>query len=188
MKLICPSCGAIASAESWLNDAKTRDALALAMSIPAPVTQHVLSYISLFRPGKSALGWGKTVRLLGEIKDMVSKGYVSQQGKPDKNCTPFLWAKAIEQMLEQRHSLSLPMKSHNYLKKIAWDLANSADYQGEKKQNLSARQHTPRQGRGADPGVYDPEKIKRNYEKHMQGEGVEIGKTPGFGGIVKGMD
>lgn len=142
MKLICPSCSAIASAESWLNDAMCRETLALIAGMPSPLPKVALGYLSLFRPGKTGLGWKKALRLSEEIAKFTACGYVSVQGKVDRNCSPRIWAQAMEQMVERRGTLNLPLKNHNYLRQIAWQLADQEDARVEQSRGRVIRQHS----------------------------------------------
>lgn len=131
MKLTCPACGAIASADTWLNDELCRESLAKVAALPAPLPKATLGYLSLFRPGTTGLTWKKAVRLADEIGQLAAKGYVGGQGKVDSDCPPRIWAQAMEQMVERRAALSLPLKNHNYLRQVAWQLADQADAQSE---------------------------------------------------------
>lgn len=133
MKLVCPGCGAVASAESWINDANCRETLLVISRLPAPLPKVVLGYISLFRPGTQSLTWKKALRLVLEIEALVGKGFVHVQCRIDRDCPPRIWAQAMEQMVELRTSLSLPMPNHIYLSKVAWDLAEQVSRQTETK-------------------------------------------------------
>lgn len=188
MKLICPGCGAVASAESWDNDLTARAAIQVVSRMPAPVNKQLFSCISLFRPEKRSLSWKKTLRLLGEVEQLVSKGYVGLQGKVDKNCPPSLWAKAMEQMTEQRSCLRLPMNGHNYLRKVAWDLADQADYSQEKKKKVPVNRNESRSGDPSDLDVYDPDKIREQYYKRMDVDRGESSSLPNMSNIVKDID
>jgi len=131
MKLTCPVCGAVASAEAWENDAQWREMMRVVLSLPAPVATVSLGYFSLFRPGKSALSVKKALRLAKEIAALVAPEYVRVQGKPARRCYPATWAQAMELMSERRGSLQLPLKNHNYLRQIAWGLADAEDAANE---------------------------------------------------------
>ncbi|BDD85958.1 hypothetical protein [Desulfofustis limnaeus] len=160
MKLICPSCGAIASAETWMNDAVCRDVLAAIAALPTPLPKIALGYLGLFRPGERGLSWQKAQRIVGELAALVAAGYVSVQGKVDRDCSPAIWARAMEQMIEQRDRLTRPMKNHNYLRKIAWELANEADRGREAKARQSPARPPLR--------TYDPlEKARREYDEKV---------------------
>lgn len=132
MKLICPSCGAIASSDAWSNDETCRAALALIAGLPSPLPKVVLGYLSLFRPGKTGLTWKKALRLAEEISGLATCGYVSAPGKVDRPCPARIWGQAMEQMTEKRSSLTLPLKNHNYLRQVAWQLADQEDAKTEK--------------------------------------------------------
>jgi len=67
MKLICPGCGATASAETMTNDEAARKTLGFICKMDPPLPVIVLPYLSLFRPEKSALGWSKALRLAQEL-------------------------------------------------------------------------------------------------------------------------
>ncbi len=187
MKLICPGCGAVASAESWDNDLTAREAIQVVSKLPAPVNKQVFGYISLFRPEKRSLTWKKTLRLLHEVEQLVGKGYVHVQGKIDRTCPASLWARAMEQMIEQRGSLRLPMASHNYLTKIAWDLAEQADYGSEKKRTTIQMNSRTRPSADADPALDPMEKARREYDERMKKGEVNV-DLKGVSNIIKGMD
>ena len=57
MRLICPSCGAIASAEAWQNDSHCRYFYEALVQLPPPVLSRTLPYLGLFRQGGKALPW-----------------------------------------------------------------------------------------------------------------------------------
>lgn len=142
MRLVCPSCGALSSADSFLNDDLCRQALVRIAGLPGGLPQATLGYLALFRAGVNrALTWKKAVRLVVEIEELTSKSYVHVQGKVDKNCHSSLWARGMEQMVEQRNFLRLPMESHGYLQKVVWDLADKADYGQEVKRHGAGQQH-----------------------------------------------
>jgi len=185
MKLICPGCGAIASAESWVNDVHCRETLLIISRLPAPLPKTTLGYLSLFRPGQRALGWKKALRLAGEIEQLVCKNFVSVKGKVDRRCSPRIWAKAMEQMVEQRDGLDLPMPNHRYLKKVAYDMADKADYKQEQRQHAAP----VRRVRTSDPVVsHDPlAKIKEEWDKAHQGDDGKLDLTE-LTGVVKGME
>ena len=168
MKLVCPSCGATGSADSWINDATCRETLLVISRLPSPLPKTCLGYLSLFRPGKSALGWKKALRLALEIEQLVKSGYVTVQGRVDKNCTPGIWAQAMEQMLDQRNGLSLPMANHRYLQKVAHDLADQADYLQEKKRYSAP---VPRKvKRQDDGGMVSLSKLLSPMDAYIQGQ------------------
>lgn len=131
MKLVCPSCGLTASAEAWINDASARDMLLAVATLPHPLPKATLPYLGLFRPEKRALSWGKAGNIVAELTKLTSNGHVQAKGKVARPCPPRIWAEAMEKMLEQRDSIQRPLPNHNYLKEVAWPLANEADAKAE---------------------------------------------------------
>ncbi|MFZ5775086.1 MAG: hypothetical protein ACOY3Z_06345 [Thermodesulfobacteriota bacterium] len=138
MRLICPGCGLTASAEAWLNDAEARELLLAVATMPAPLPEAVLPYLGLFRPESRALTWKKAGKLVAELAAITGSGYVQVQGKPARPCPPRIWTTAMEQMVARRDRITRPMPNHNYLRLVAWQLADEADAQGERQRNEDA--------------------------------------------------
>lgn len=137
MKLVCPACGAIAAAEAWERDQMARECLQAILALPAPVGGSMLGYLSLFRPGKNSLSWKRALRLTREVAKLVSSRYVSGvHGQVARPCSPVQWAAAMDQMACRREALARPLGGHNYLREVAWGMAEAAD----KGREASARQ------------------------------------------------
>lgn len=164
MKLICPSCGLTASAEAWINDAAARDLLLAVATLPAPLPKVVLPYLAIFRPERQALRWDKAGKIVAELAGMIALGHVQVQGKVARPCPPRIWAAAMEQMVERRDSIRRPLPNHNYLKQVAWQLADEEDGRNEaateqrRKQNSASRGHSFDSGRQIDFRGKDCEK------------------------------
>lgn len=133
MKLVCPACGAVSSSEAMTSDEACRKTLAVCCRMPGPLPMVVLQYLSLFRPEKSALTWGKALRLAQELEDLVVKGWVQIEKKPARKCGPRIWAQAIEEMIDRRQRLTRPLKNHNYLRDVAYTIADREDAETERK-------------------------------------------------------
>lgn len=114
MRLTCAACGAHGSIEQFTADADARTALALGLKLPNGLGGIALRYISLFRPAKRGLTWDRVCKLLHEIVVMVEAGQVERRGKSFP-ATPALFAHAMQQMLDQRERLDLPLQTHGYL-------------------------------------------------------------------------
>lgn len=128
----CHRCGYKAPITCFLDDAQFGPFLALFADLPHEVQKPYLRYLSLFRPASGCtLQPSKSERLTRELLALVGKGYVSQQGKVDRPCPPSLWVLGMERMLEQAASLTLPMKNHNYLRTIVYQMADQADARNE---------------------------------------------------------
>jgi hypothetical protein len=85
----------------------------------------------LFRPEKQSLRWQKAGKIVSELAKLAQTGFVQVQGKVARPCPPRIWAAAMEQMVERRDAIRRPLPNHNYLKQVAWQLADEADAQGE---------------------------------------------------------
>jgi hypothetical protein len=140
MRLICPSCGAIHSAEAWVNDADARQCLLIVAELPAEVGRRALPYLAMFRPSGSgrALTWSKALRLLAELKQVVSESFIYWDRCPERPNSAGAWAGALEQIV-QRPPKQLPLTSHGYLRKIAYDIADQADKAAEVRRNKAER-------------------------------------------------
>lgn len=156
MKLVCPACGAAASAEIFVNDATARQALKLAAEMPADVGKRALGYVGMFRnPDKESRGlrWDKALRLLHEINLLIQQSEIQLRGKASRKCTPGIWAQAMERMIERPPS-RLPLTSHGYLTAIAWEIANEADKAADARRIAAVSIHAPRAGRDYCNGIY----------------------------------
>lgn len=145
MKLVCPSCGAQCSAESFQNDADARAVLAALVKLPAPVLDAgILNYLSLFRPGTGrSLQWRRALRLVEDLAALVADGRVQFGRNVARPCPPRLWREAIEKMLGNPPK-QLPMKNHNYLLAVAWEIADDVDRKREASEIKSIhRGHNP---------------------------------------------
>jgi len=134
MKLTCPSCAAVHSAEAWTTDSLVRQFIkVVAEELPADVGRRALQYLALFRPHSGrGLRWDKALRLAGELQDLVGDPEIQWKGKPVRPNSATAWALAMERMIENRPK-QLPLTSHNYLRAIAYEIANEMDRKKEYK-------------------------------------------------------
>ena len=98
-----------------------------------------------------------------EIAALIAPGYIQVKGQPARPCPARIWAEAMTQISERRDSLRLPLASHQYMAKIAWDLADREDARVEATRNeeaLSGNHRAPSSGpRPPSPGgrrIADP--------------------------------
>jgi len=120
MRLICPSCGAVASAEAWMNDSIIRNFFDAVLSLPGPVQIRTLHYLGLFRQGGKALAWRRALTLAKSLRDLAEKDTVHWQGGETRPVTPEIWGKAMEATLTSNPK---GLKNHNYLRHVAWEMA-----------------------------------------------------------------
>lgn len=117
MRLTCTACGAHGSLELFSTDPDARRMVELFSRLPADIGPVAVRYLGLFRPLKRGLTWDRAVKIAGEIVAMVEAGAVEVRGRrfPASAAT---FANAMQQMLDHRERLELPMTSHGYLIRI----------------------------------------------------------------------
>ncbi len=143
MRLVCPSCGAMHSAEAWLNDSKARASIQLIAGMPGQVQDLIFPYLGLFRKGKNGLSWPRAHRLIGEVARLVETGTVQWDGGEVRPCPPHVWAQAINAVLGRRPT---ELDNHNYLRHTAWsmakDLAAASEREAERRKT-ARNDHVP---------------------------------------------
>lgn len=131
----CPRCAYKAPVICFVDAAEGGAMLQAFSDLPHAVQKPFLKYLSLFKPASGcAIQSSKAERLTRDLVALVAKGYVSEQGKADRPCSPVFWVMGMERLQELAGTLDLPMKNHNYLRSIVYKLANQADAQREQHQ------------------------------------------------------
>jgi hypothetical protein len=141
----CPRCAYKAPILCFYQEAKDGRILAAYAKLPGQVQVHYFGYLSLFRPASgTAMQSAKAARLTLELADEVAKGFISRQGQVDRSAAPRIWGMAMEQMMERSGSLTLPVKTHGYLKTIVYDIANKENAgQEQTTRSAEARGQSP---------------------------------------------
>lgn len=136
MNLTCPCCAGRFSVEAALTDDAARSAVTAALKLPAPLGDLILRYMALYRPINRALSWDRAARLLAELLEPIHAAQLNRNGRvwPAPLDT---WRAALEQMLEKRDTLTLPLKSHGYLFEVVAGIAAKAQDAGERKRERS---------------------------------------------------
>lgn len=129
----CSRCGFKAPIICFLDAAQDSQMVQLFTQMPNELQKPFWRYLTLFRPASGcAMQQSKVERLTREFLSLVSRGYISEKGKVDRHCPPAIWAMGMERMQEQAATLALPMKNHNYLRAIVYQLADQADANRER--------------------------------------------------------
>lgn len=136
MRLICPACGAMCSAEGWQNDAVARSTLDCLLRFPNEVRSLVLPYLGLFRTGKSGLTWPRAYRLAADLLNLVEKGSIAWDGAEERPAPPILWQQAIDAVMLRRPKA---LANHNYLRHTAWEMASPLAARREREQEAELR-------------------------------------------------
>jgi len=168
---VCPTCGAKFDLAHALQDGEARQALAAALSLPAPLARLVVPYLSLHAPGKKRIAWRKLARLLRELVALIEAGQVTSGGQ--SHAAPLeLWREGLEKVLAAAEAgqLTLPLEGHGYLTKVVWtEAARRAGRQAaaQKPMHPSHRpvapptQPSPRRGEGQGGGESIAEHLER---------------------------
>lgn len=135
MKLTCPSCGAIHSAEAWENDADARVCLGIVAKMHKAISPLALIYLGFFRPASGrGLQWKKALRLLQEFTDLATAPEIGWKKNRVLRNKPEYWARAVERMIARPPS-DLPLDTHNYLRAIAYGIAKDESVEVEQNRN-----------------------------------------------------
>ena len=145
MRLTCPCCGAQHSLEALLTDAAARQAVAAALALPG-LGDRLVRYLGLFRPaGGRGLTWDRVARLLEELNTALAAGQIERHGQVWPAPLDY-WKLALDQMLDSRPTLTLPLKSHGYLYEILVGLSRKAAEASAARQEVAAEQARAREG------------------------------------------
>lgn len=145
MRLTCPCCGASYGLEVLLADRSAREAVAAALALPASLGERLLRYIGLFRPRERALSWDRAARLLTELQEAINAAQIERDGRIYPAPVEY-WKAAIDQMLDGRDRLSLPLKSHGYLYEIIAGMSKRADERSAARNEVESERAQARQG------------------------------------------
>lgn len=163
MKTVCPSCGAIHSAEALFSDAEARQVVKIIADLPASVSRSALAYLAMFR-GTSGrvLQWRRALTLLSELREMVSAAHVQRGGNVARPNRPEFWGEALGRIVAQPPA-RLPLKGHGYLAAMVYDIADQADRETEKEYH-----RTPVAREASAPGTaMSPERMREIRENSL---------------------
>lgn len=163
MKTVCPSCGAIHSAEALFTDAEARQCIRIISELPASVSRSVLAYLALFRGNQGrVLQWRRALTLLAELRDMVASSHIQRGHNVARPNRPEFWGEAISRIVAVPPA-RLPLKSHGYLMSMVYDVADQADRAAEAERNM-----TPVAREASEPGsAMTPERMRAIREKAL---------------------
>jgi hypothetical protein len=136
--LTCPECGAIGSLITFTSDEDAKAFAAAMGELPQQLGRPLTSYLSLFRPDKRGLTWSRARRLLAELIPLIGSSTVQRHGRTWSAPTD-AWRAAMQQMVDGRDKLVLPLKSHGYLFEIVVGIANKAESIEEAKREEDRR-------------------------------------------------
>jgi hypothetical protein len=156
VKLRCPNCGALMSLDLVMAHDAAREAVQIALQLPAPIGKLLIQYLGLFRrPDGQPLSLDRTANLLGDLLPMITAAQIRRDGR-DWAAPQEVWAAALREMLDRRDAggLRLPLKSHGYLLEIIAGKGDRAEAKAEAAREEQRQQRPDRQREGprrADP-------------------------------------
>jgi len=121
-----------------MNDADARAALRIVAELPWSVSRMVLPYLALFRTPGKGLKWTRALKLLADLDTLLKASHVQWEHRPARANSAEAWAKAMERIIEHPPK-TLPLKNHNYLRAVAWEIADEIDKAKESRKNEAER-------------------------------------------------
>ena len=138
MEITCPNCATKFPMIAGLNDAEARRVASLMGKIPPKIAPLCLEYLALFKPQKSGLTWKRTHTLLRELTEGITAGQINRGGRhwaaPNEH-----WVLALQEVIDRRDKLTLPLKSHGYLYEILSGLTDKVEAKSEAKKEEQSR-------------------------------------------------
>jgi hypothetical protein len=144
--------------------------------MPHDIGSRCFAYLSLFRsPGRS-LQWKKVLRLIVELRELTTLPYIQWEKRVARPNSAQAWGMAMERMIECPPK-RLPLKTHGYLRSVAYEIADETDRGREVKKNQNERTGNPHRrhsGESRNPEKAEPERItvedmkairKKNFQK-----------------------
>lgn len=141
MQVTCPTCSEyFPIAAGFLEADGKRFGMLLAGMEPA-LGRALVEYLALFTPPKQKLRLSRAVKLVAALDALVREGSVcrDERGGARRAAGPAQWAAGMEQMLEQRAKLTLPLGNHHYLRSVVYSIADQADAAAERARETDKR-------------------------------------------------
>lgn len=156
MKATCPHCGVYGSVELFLADADAKKAAMDVNNLPGQLPRLTWSYVGLFRKPGSAKGmpWSRVGRIVAELAGLVAEVEIQWKGQRVVPNRPEFWAQGITAMLDRdaQGKLERPLDGHNYLRAVAYEIAEKAWHQGNvAREEEAKRRPAPPQGQSSSP-------------------------------------
>lgn len=165
-KGICPECGLLAELHVFAAQTDINPALAEALGMPASLGTRVTAYLRLFSPPKKTLTTTKALRLLSELRAAIAAGQVERHGRAWPAPVNY-WQMALDELLDKRDRLALPLKSHGYLFEMVAGMSSRAAAKAETQKEERLRRPAPPQDPKR-PAVIGTRAVDRIVEENMR--------------------
>lgn len=174
MKIVCPCCQTSFPVEAGLLDADGKKlGMALAGAEPS-LGRAIIQYLSLHKPAKTALRMAKSAKVAEEVVALATAPEIRRNGLGRPNAVRY-WVGAIEQMVDNRAKLRLPLSGHGYLIEVAFGLSDKQDAARERQAEADARagKHL---GGGSGNAVQTPKETPLERQLNWIARMVELGQ------------
>ncbi|GEM_PF-2727561 len=168
MRLKCPACRTLAGADSWAAEVDVEAVMKIGFDLPSEVSRRMLAYLALFRPVSGRpMAWSTTRTHAEVLQELVGYGIIEWDKRAPRPNNITAWANAMEKMIQNppRH---LPLKNHNYLRKMAYEIADDMDRTVEVAHNRAERNGTLRRQK----------REERNTKENGRGTRKDLEKIP----------
>ena len=126
--MVCPACAAEMTLDVVFGHTGAREAVQslAALDPAAKLLPASLRYVTLFAPSRQRLRFDRLATVLRELEALIAPAKLEHRGRLLPAPRDY-WVAAMDEMTgPRRDSLSLPMKSHGYLKSIVAGYADKA--------------------------------------------------------------
>lgn len=117
MKCKCPACGAVFSLDVLLQHEQASQAVITALSLNNEFGRLAVQYLGLFRPQKTVLTMERVAKLLNQLIENLNAQRIERNGMV-YDAPIQCWIDSLNSVLNNRHSLKLPLTTHNYLYEV----------------------------------------------------------------------
>lgn len=162
--LTCPCCQTEFPLEAGINNMALKNAVTRVLDF-TPTGKLPLIYVEkLFKPATRAISDAKMAKLLIELIPMIESGKIEYKGRVFP-APVSIWRMAFEQMIDQADTLTLPLKSHNYLLTIIAGAADKAAKKQEEVQEMRKRTGRAQQEQNEATAKAMPEAVRNQLQQ-----------------------
>lgn len=166
MHVTCPTCSdSFPIAAGFLETDGKRFGMLLAGMEPT-LGRATVDYLGLFTPAKQKLRLSRAVKIVAALDALVREGIVCRDERQGvrRAASVSQWVAGIEQMLEQRARLTLPLLNHNYLRSVVFGIADQAAASEEQIREQNVRAGRARTGTGISPPTPPEDPLTRDLK------------------------
>lgn len=166
MHVTCPTCSDSFPIVAGFLEADGKRFGMLLASMDPTLGRATIDYLSLFTPAKQKLRLSRAVKIVAALDALVREGTVCRDERQGvrRPASASHWVAGMEQMLEQRARLTLPLLNHHYLRSVVFGIADQAAAGEEQQREQNARAGRSRTGTGISPPAPPEDPMKRDLK------------------------